>query len=286
MEEHTQIIEKALEMSQQGLSTEFIAKHVSHKFKDDPKLPEILEHIRSQIQIAELESEREGGRLKYIRKGKRMRETGIPAIHIQKYIRSIESLEGRHTEVLDEIFDIDRSSHIETKDKLQVEALRSHLSEKDAVRDFARSNRLLRLAGVLLLFVGSIMCLSVLLAGSNNIPFALLNLSTGFALLLAHRNKPFILLWGGKIIWLIYGIVLATEIIGLGLPNRLIPGLFEGNGVKVINVISLFNDLSPLIYLGLKIALLVPLVQLSKNISKMERIKEPTREKLLNEVYK
>jgi len=57
------------------------------------------------------------------------------------------------------------------------------------------------------------------------------------------------------LIIIIYLFLILFEYLLIGLPSRLIPSFGETENYKVVNILTIANDLSPLVYLGLRISM-------------------------------
>lgn len=121
--------------------------------------------------------------------------------------------------------------------------------------DFRESISKLRVIGYIGLFFSLLLFLSAGLLAADSYLNAVFSLALGLSILLSpqlldleEKSMIYFLL-------LAYFGVIAVEFLAVGLPDQLIPTLSEYGQTRIINIVTIFNDLTPLLYYGVRIGI-------------------------------
>ncbi|PHN03414.1 hypothetical protein [Flavilitoribacter nigricans] len=119
--------------------------------------------------------------------------------------------------------------------------------------DFQESIAKLSVIGYCCIMLAVLLVVSGVLFGADSNLHALFSAASGLALILAPRLLE--LEERSMIYFLLaaYLLVVAVEYLTLGLPDRFIPGLGEYGRTKVIGLVTILNDLTPLLYFGIRL---------------------------------
>lgn len=123
---------------------------------------------------------------------------------------------------------------------------------KYVYEDYLESINKTKIIGYVCLLFGAFYLLSTLFLGGTSLPHSIVSILIGLFILVGQRIVSYE--ESSVVILIACGYIFFTlmEYFLFGLPNRLIPGLGEFRDRKLVNIITLANDVSPLIYFGVK----------------------------------
>jgi hypothetical protein len=148
------------------------------------------------------------------------------------------------------------------------------------LEDFQDATKKFGTVGIVTILLGGILLLSSLIFGANSIPQGMLSIIIGGAIfVLSPKIEWFRTMNLYSAVGIYLAIVLAEFFI-LGLPDRIIPGLGETARRKAVNVITLANDITPWLYIGIKATLVYPTLMALNYRNKMESISSVIKQKV------
>lgn len=199
---------------------------------------------------------------------KKMTKNGLGSAFVYKWVRErVPDAETRKR-----ILDLVNNVNSDKKGKAQILKERKIREAKYLYEDFTDSIGKINRAGFILIGLGALWAvLNIMMIGA--LPYhAIVSVLTGIGIIVLKRLFDFkeqqILI----IASVGFLVLIILEFLAFGLPNRLLPGLGETRTTKLINVITVVNDFSPVLYYGIKIGLsffLFKAIYLGTQVSKL-----------------
>ena len=137
--------------------------------------------------------------------------------------------------------------------EIDLEKQRKIRNGRYVFEDYLESIEKTKIIGFVCMFLGIVYLFSTLLINGSSLSHSILSLLIGICILLAPKLFSFEQNSIVILITITYLFSIIVEYFLFGLPDRLVPGLGEFGNNKVINIITMINDISPLVYFGLKL---------------------------------
>ncbi len=214
-----------------------------------------------------------------ITKGKEMIADGLGAAFVYNWVKDRvedEELRGRILQIINS--NSDTIAPPKTEDKIIEE--RKLRTTRYVYEDFQEAISKIKTSGIIYIILGFLLLISVYFWGALSLKHALLSCILGAAIYFVQpkidwEQSSNLMFWAGGIV-----LVVILEFLILGLPNRFIPNLGETERVKVIHVITIINDFTPILYFCIKISLPYPFLKALFQKSKLDKEPADTRRKL------
>jgi|GEM_PF-1522065 len=137
--------------------------------------------------------------------------------------------------------------------------------------------------GIVCLFIGLLWLLTYLIFKGNCLIQSSISIAVGATILAASKLEWFESLFSSIIALVAYLSVFVIEFFTIGLPSRLYPGFGETENYKVINILTIINDLTPILFYGIQIALAIIFALVIYHSGKVAKIPSSTLKELERE---
>ncbi len=226
-----------------------------------------------------------------ISKGKEMVRNGLGNVFVVKWVRDRVPDADRRAEIMKQITG---SKGMVTEDNEQRKKDREQRKVKYLYEDFLSGKNQLKVASGISFMTFAFLLVSSLGLKAASYPHCFFALLLGIGFLMAFQYIN----WQKKsMIVMVFGIYIASAILMLvifQLPDRFVPGFGEFEQVtqsvynrppavqkvKVVNFLTVLNDLSPFAYLGILLALITPFVKMLKYMNGLLEIPRGVREEM------
>ena len=185
---------------------------------------------------------------------KKMTENGLGSAFVYKWVRERVPDAEMRKRILDQVNNVNAKSK-DKKDKTQVAKERKIREAKYLYEDFTDSIRKINRAAYILIGLGVLWIVLNITMISFIPSHGVVSVLSGIAILVLKGVFDFKEQQILSIASVGFLVLTILEYLTLGLPSRLLPGLGETNTHKLVNIITLVNDFSPLLYYAVKIGL-------------------------------
>ncbi|MEL6923282.1 MAG: hypothetical protein AAFO94_04475, partial [Bacteroidota bacterium] len=167
-----------------------------------------------------------------------------------------------------------------SKDKETMRKERHLRQGRHLYEDFNESASRLRHVGRNTMLIGLAFLISVLVLGAYSWPHAVVSILAGAVIMALWQNFE----WENKnLIYMgigAYLLVLLLEYLVIGLPDRLWPNLGEDAYGKWINIVTIFNDLTPLMYYFAKLVMVFPFLQMLYYLGQLKKLPKSVKNEI------
>ena len=216
-----------------------------------------------------------------IQTGKELIENGFGAGYVYKWIRERVPDQGIRERIMSQITAKNNPANtIQTPANEAVIKDRNLRNAKYIFQDFLESIEQIKTVGYIHILFGGLLLLSYFIFGGNSWSQAILSLFVGVVLFQLSTSSSLKQRSTIILIATVYLLVVISEFLLLGLPDKLIPHLGEFESVKFINIVTIANDLTPVLYFGIKLALVYYFVKVLFSEKKVSQLSSEMKMKV------
>jgi len=165
-------------------------------------------------------------------------------------------------------------------DDAQRKAARDERNVRYRYEDFQSSIKQLQTSGIVAILIGLLYFISTFVFGAFNIWPAISAVVFGITLIVLKNQLKWNTLtkiYAGIGIYFLGLFLMYSK---FTLPDRLIPGLGEGAGYKLVGIVTLINDFSPILYFLLLAVLSFPFFKMIFQLNRLKKAPKRIRDRL------
>lgn len=168
------------------------------------------------------------------------------------------------------------------KNKQQVLEKRAFRAASFSLKDLEEAKTKTQAMGIICLLFGVVWLASHLIIQGASLPHSILSLSVGAFLVIGTKLKLFQNFNSTIILLIGYLAIFITAYFVIGLPSRIMGSFGETKTVKLVNFITIINDITPILYYGIQLVFSFILVQILYYYSIVAKIPQELIEKVRN----
>lgn len=131
-----------------------------------------------------------------------------------------------------------------------------------SLKDLEESKDKIQAIGIICLLFGVIWLISHLILQEHSLPHSLLSLAVGAFLIIGSKLKLFQNLSSTIVLLISYLAVFIIAYLVIGFPSRIMGGFGETDSAKLMNIITVINDITPILYYGIQLVFSYILMQI------------------------